>query len=119
MSIGSPFPVSPIYNFDGQPGFIHNRARGVHAAISGNVLPTLAYVAKFSWQEAGGTGRFPGKEILYDTSAMIGADWKPSPKVAGLTLRLELAFDAGKLRGDNFGALLTAVYDGSFKIGKK
>ncbi|MBD5234272.1 MAG: capsule assembly Wzi family protein [Bacteroidales bacterium] len=118
MSIGSPFPVSPVYNKDGMPNFTHNRARGVHAAVSGNILPTLGYVAKFSWQEAGGTGRYPGKEILYDTSAMIGADWKPSVKIP-LTLRLKVAFDTGRLRGDNFGAMLTAVYDGSFKLGKK
>ncbi len=119
MSIGSPFVVSPLYNLGGQPGYIHNRARGFHAAVTGDIIPALQYTAMVSWQEAGGSGRYPGKEILHDTSALLGIDWRPSASLPGLKLKAQVAFDAGKLRGNNFGGMVTVSYNGSFTIGKK
>lgn len=119
MSIGSPFVVSPLYNLNGAPGYQHNRARGFHAAAEGYILPSLSYVAKVSWQHAGGTGRQPAVKRLHDTSALVGACWKASGKLDGLAVKAQLAFDTGDLRGDNFGALVGVSYSGNLTLGKK
>lgn len=120
MAIGTPFVLAPIYNTDGYWAFAHCRARGMHFAFTGDIMPTLGYTFKFSWQKAWGEGRIPQAKSLEDYSAGLKLAWKPAPaKVPGLDLNLNIAFDAGKLRGDNFGAMLTASYKGNFSFSKK
>ena len=118
MSIGTPFLVSPLYNRNGYPQYLHTRARGFHAAVSGNVTPQWEYTAKVSYQRAGGTGWTPARRIS-DTSALVSARWTPQGRLSGLSLTAEAAFDAGKLRGNNFGAMVGVSYKGNFTFGKK
>lgn len=118
MSIGSPFVVSPLYNADGTTGFEHNRARGFHVAVTGNVLPQLSYKAMAGYQRAGGTGRVPARERLSCTSAKLAACWRVDA-VKGLSVDAAVAFDAGKLRGNNFGAMISVKYSGKLSLGKK
>lgn len=119
MSIGSPFPLSPVYNTNGYPGFERNRCRGFHAAAEGYISDEWKYKVMFSYQQAGGMGREPAREILSDTSAKISAHWTPANVLQGLSINAELAFDKGKLRGDNFGALIGISYTGLFNIAQK
>ncbi len=118
MSIGTPFLISPLYNRNGYPQYLHTRARGFHAAVSGNVTPQWEYTAKVSYQRAGGTGWTPARRIS-DTSALVSARWTPQGRLSGLSLTAEAAFDAGKLRGNNFGAMVGVSYKGNFTFGKK
>lgn len=117
MSIGSPFVVSPLYNLNGSPGYIHNRARGFHAAAEGCISDSWQYKAMVSYQKAGGSGRIPAPELLHDTSAMIQMQWRAA-RVSGLTVKALLAIDSGNLRGNNFGAMASVSYSGSFNIRK-
>ncbi|MDE6525709.1 MAG: capsule assembly Wzi family protein, partial [Muribaculaceae bacterium] len=87
MSIGSPFVVSPLYNLDGYPGYAHNRARGFHAAVTGQFCSFWHYTAKAGWQEAGGQGRYPAPRKLHDTSGMIAVKWTPAGRLRGLAVR--------------------------------
>ncbi|MCM1067639.1 MAG: capsule assembly Wzi family protein [Muribaculaceae bacterium] len=119
MSIGSPFPVAPLYNLDGYPEYAHNRARGFHLGALGSIGAEWQCVAKVSYQQAGGTGRIPAPHRLHDTSAMLGAQWTPGARLSGLSVKAQMAFDAGNLRGNNFGAMVSVAYSGSFNIGKK
>lgn len=119
MSIGSPFVVSPLYNIDGYPGYLHNRARGFHAAVEGRFCGNWEYTAMVSHQRAGGLGRLPAPRRLRDTSGKIAVAWKSVGGIRGLDINAAVAFDAGRLRGDNFGALVGVSYSGSFNIGKK
>ncbi len=119
MSIGSPFVVSPLYNLNGMPGFLHNRARGFHAAIAGTLASQWDYTAKFSYQHAGGTGRVPAIKRLHNTSGLLGINWHGSDKLKGMSVKAQLSFDAGDLRGDNFGALIGITYSGNFAVGRK
>lgn len=118
MSIGTPFLMSPLYNLNGFLEYMHNRARGFHAAVAGS-FGRLGYRAMVSYQKAGGMGRIPAPKKLHDTSAMLEAVWNPAPRIPGLQLKAAAAFDAGNLRGNNFGALLSVSYSGSFKFRKK
>ncbi len=118
MSIGSPFLMSPLYNTNGFLEFLHNRARGFHAGVSG-CLNSVSYRAMVSYQKAGGMGRIPAPRRLHDTSAMVEASWHPVASLPGLELKAAVAVDAGNLRGDNFGAMATVSYSGSFNFKKK
>ncbi|MBO4977227.1 MAG: hypothetical protein J6C67_00710 [Muribaculaceae bacterium] len=114
MSIGTPFLRSPRYNLDGYPGYLHNRARGFHAAALGNIADEWSWRAMISYQKAGGSGRQPAYHKLHDTSAMLEAAWTPATVVPGLSVKCSLAFDRGNLRGNNFGGMLSLSYSGNF-----
>ena len=114
----TPFLVAPLYNLNGAPFFLHNRARGVHAAISGWLSNVFSYVVKYSWQQAWGKGRVPATHCLIDNSASISANYSAHRLLAGLSFSAQVAFDAGSLRGDNFGALLGVTYSGNFSLSK-
>ena len=118
MAIGSPFAVAPLYNRDGYPQFLHTRTSGFHAAATGSIASTsLDWTIKLSWAQARGNGRLNTPKQLHDTSAMVRLDWDASKVCPGLNIAATAAFDAGDLRGDNFGALVTIAYRGllSFK----
>lgn len=118
MSIGSPFLVSPIYNRNGMLEYLHNRAKGFHAAIEGSPLSNLNYRLMFGYETAGGYGRIPAYKKSESASGMLEVMWHPSFKVPELEIGLRMAFDKGTLRGDNFGAQLKIAYCGEFKISK-
>lgn len=118
MSIGTPFLLSPVYNADGYSAFAHNRARGFHAAAKGS-FDNWGWCAKVSYQKAGGQGRLPAPRKLHNTSALVEASWRPTSTLPGLKLKAQVAFDCGKLRGNNVGGAITVAYNGIFSIGKK
>ncbi len=118
MSIGTPFLRSPRYNLDGFPGYLHNRARGFHAAALGSLTDEWGWRAMVSYQKAGGRGRQPAFHKLHDTSAMAEARWTPAGTLTGLEIKCSIAFDRGTLRGNNFGGLLSLSYSGNFTLGK-
>lgn len=119
MAIATPFLVSPIYNLNGYPAFMHCRARGLHLALIGNLSPTLDYTLKYSWQQAWGTGRNPLPHSLVDNSLLVALRWDARSILPGLSARADLAFDAGNLRGNNFGFLASISYSGAFNFKKK
>lgn len=119
MAIATPFLVSPIYNLNGYPAFLHSRARGLHLAVTGVVDPVgIEYAVKYSWQQAWGNGRIPRAYSLTDNSVLFDVNWNASKVLDGFSVKAELAFDAGKLRGNNFGFMLGVRYDGAFKFKK-
>ncbi len=116
MSIGSPFLLAPIYNLSGMLSYLHNRARGFHAAVEGHPWKNVSYRAKVGYAKAGGSGWIPSYRKKHSTSAMIEGRMQPLSKVSGLEVALKLAFDKGDLRGDNFGAQLQISYNGSLNF---
>lgn len=114
MSIGTPFLLAPIYNRNGSLAFLHNRARGFHAAVEGNPTDRISYRLMVGYQTAGGSGHVPDFRKSHNTSAMIEGNVRPFGKLPQLELGLTMAFDKGTLRGDNFGARLQLSYCGDF-----
>lgn len=119
VAIATPFLVAPIYNLDGNPYFAHNRARGIHAAVEGWLSPTLLYRVKYSWQQAWGMGRVSTTHCLIDNSALAQLRWDASRWAEGLSFDAKVAFDAGRLRGDTFGMLVSVTYSGNLSFDKK
>lgn len=119
MAIGTPFLVSPIYNLNGYPAFMNNLARGVHVAVAGCIGDEVDYALKYSWQQGWGMGRTPSPYCKIDNSGCLDIHWDASRLMKGLHLTGILAFDAGELRGDNFGAMIGISYCGSVNFKKK
>lgn len=111
MALGSPFVKSPVYNTDGYLRFTDNRVRGFQIGAKGFIGANLEWIAKFSYRTSWGTPMIPQIEKLHDTSMLLGCDWR-IPQVKGLLLSGKVAFDAGKLYGNNFGAYLSLSYKG-------
>jgi hypothetical protein len=118
MSIGSPFVLSPVYNLDGDPEYRHTRSNGFHLAANGSLSRVFDWTAKVSYQHARGRGRLAYFPAMSDTSASVAASWADDTRVKGLSVSAQVAFDAGSLRGDNFGALVTVKYTGLFNYKK-
>ncbi|MDE5848647.1 MAG: capsule assembly Wzi family protein [Muribaculaceae bacterium] len=118
MSIGTPFLMSPIYNHNGSLAYLHNRARGFHAAIEGSPTSWLDYRVMAGYQKAGGSGRLPDYTRKSTVSAMLDVTTRPFRNTPQLELGLKMAMDKGELRGDNFGAQLQITYRGLFRTGK-
>ncbi len=118
MAIGTPFILSPVYNVNGYPQFAQNISRGFHAAAEGNFTPSLDWIVKISYQVARGNGNNSWPCTLHNTSASVAALWHADRLWRGFELGAQMAFDAGSLRGDNFGALVTARYRGSLSFGR-
>lgn len=118
MAIATPFLVSPIYNLNGYPAFQHNCARGVHLAVTGCIGAEVDYAVKYSWQQGWGISRKPYPLCAIDNSMLVDVDWNASRLLPGLRVNAKLAFDAGRLRGDNFGAMVGVSYTGSFNFKK-
>lgn len=116
MSIGTPFLRSPLYNTDGYMAYVDNRVRGFHAGISGCV-GCVDYRLLGSYRKGYGDGRIPTFSTREDTSMMLEAACAV-PGVEGLKLKAQVAFDAGSMYGDNFGAMISVVYSGQFNFKK-
>lgn len=116
MAIATPFLVAPVYNLNGYPAFQHNCARGIHLALTGCVGAEIDYAVKYSWQQAWGISRKPLPICSIDNSMLVNVGWDASRLLRGLHIDAKVAFDAGRLRGNNFGALIGVRYSGSFKF---
>lgn len=111
MSIGSPFIKSPIYNTDGYLRFTDNRVRGFHFGARGSLSDFIEWRLLLSYRTSWGTPMIPQLRKLHDTSMRIDCRWQ-LPSVPALSFLAGIAFDAGKLYGNNFGGILTVNYSG-------
>ncbi len=117
MAIGSPVLKSPIYNLDGYLRFVDNRVRGFHAGISGNISPAFRYRVLGGYRKSWGSLSYPYKTPQTDTSVMIEGSYK-IPQVKGLAVKAQVAFDHGKLYGNNIGGCLSISYSNLFDLKK-
>ncbi len=115
MAIGTPFAKSPIYNRDGYLRFTDNRLRGFQAGISGSPLQGLSYRLLTAYRCSWGTPMLPAPEKRHSTSVMLEGCYE-FPKVKGLKMKAQLAFDAGTLMGNNYGLLVGVSYDGLIRF---
>lgn len=110
LGLGSSFPKAPLYNADGFPQFEHNRTHGFQLACTGFITDDIDWKVKLSYAAAWGTGRIPYARTLKNTSMMLSAGWCATRVLRGLCFSATVGFDAGSLRGNNFGALVGATY---------
>lgn len=112
MSIGTPFLLSPKYNLNGDLNYVCNRANGFHIGAMGNISSEIDYVLKLGYQRGLGTYSTPYRDPKTCFSMMLQARWDASAILPGLSAKVQVAFDAGELRGDNFGTAVSVTYSG-------
>jgi hypothetical protein len=78
----------------------------------------VSWRSAISYAKAWGSGRHPQNITRENTSMLLEAGWDAAKLLPGLSAKCQVAFDAGKLRGDNFGALLSVTYKGNFSLKK-
>lgn len=113
LGIGSPFLLSPLYNRNGQMSYLYNRAHGMHLALVGQISPRLDYNVRLGWEKAWGAGRTPSVRPKECYSGYVGVNYTFA-SVPGLHLAASVAFDAGSLRPNNVGTVVTLSYQGLF-----
>ncbi len=112
MALGTPFLRSPIYNRNGYLRFIDTRVRGFQIGASGS-RGGVNWRGLLSWRRSWGTPYIPRTDIKDAFCAMGEVTWS-LPRVEGLTLKGQLAFDSGSLYQAGAGMMLAAEYRGSF-----
>lgn len=112
MSIGTPFLPAPIYNLDGYPCYVHNRIRGFHIGLAGNIIPQLRYRLLCSWREGWGDSRIPTTYRVHDTSVMAEARYDFAG-VPGLSVKGAVAYDNGNMFSSGFGGEVGVTYSGT------
>lgn len=115
LAIGSPVLPSPLYNLQGQNQFLCNRLRGFHLGVLGDITSNLDYRLLLTYRKGFGTGLTPFIHHRESTSMLVECNYR-IPSVEGLAVKGQAAFDAGKLQGNNFGALLTVSYSGKLSF---
>lgn len=111
MALGTPFIKSPIYNTDGYLRFTDNRLRGFQIGIEGTPVTGLNYRMLFSWRKSWGTPFEPRLHKAEATCMLIEAE-HVFRAVPALSLKGQVAFDAGKLYGNRFGVAVSLTYKG-------
>lgn len=109
MGMGNPLLISPIYNTPGRYDsyeFMDNRVKGHHIGFEGSPLPELDYRVLLTYTRSWGCYEVPAPYLRYNFNGLLELNYHPR-KLSGWNARLGIAVDAGKLLGDNFGAMLT------------
>lgn len=102
MMNSNPLIPSNIYNKDGYLGLRYTRVKAMHMGWSGDITKEWMYRAKFSFNRTWGTPFEPIPEILENFSMFAEAKYIPN-KLKGWIFIGSVAFDVGKLYGDNWG----------------
>ena len=98
--MGNPLYLSPLYNDDGKIEVKHNRFVAWHLGFSGTPMPRLHYRLLATWQKSYGSYYYLPINPEENVSMLAEAGYGLSK---GWSLKGAFAFDAGKLRGNNFG----------------
>lgn len=111
MGMGTPFLPSPIYNVDGYPAYVHNRIRGFHIALKGQIAPQWRYKLMGSYRRGWGDSRLATATSPTATCLMAEATYSPA-KISGLHVKTQLATDLGDLLGNRWGVAVAVSYKG-------
>lgn len=118
MGIGTPFIISPIYNFNHEMIFRDNRVVAHHVGFRGDPLPELGYLVKASYSRNWGRYGEPFKNVENNYNLLIQLDYRPR-RLAGWEGKLAFAMDRGGLLGRNYGVMLNISKTGWLFAPKK
>lgn len=106
---GNPLYLSPIYNEDGQIDCHGNRFIAWHLGIGGTLAQKLTYRLLASWQRCWGSYFYILPDPQENVSTMCEVSYKNFTLFGqgGWNVSGAIAFDSGRLRGNNFGVQAT------------
>jgi len=104
FTIGTPLITSPILNEPESHRFTNNRVTAHHVGIKGHITQRLSYRTLVTYSRNYGRHSVPFKEPLDQISMMLEVS-HPLPW-HGLHVSITVAGDAGRMYGDNAGAMV-------------
>lgn len=118
MTIGTPLAISPLYNRDHLMTLYNTRFRAYHIGLEGKPINNLDWRFLLTFTRNYGTYNRPLPDIMNNCSGLVEVNYNVE-KVRGLFLKGALAWDHGKLLGNNFGGMISLGYEGSFSVSRR
>ena len=115
MGIGTPLAISPLYNADHRLYIYDTRFIAYHLGIEGSPLKQLSWRSLFTVSQNWGTYRFPFPDVYNNFSGLVEVSYFADKKLNGWWAKASVAWDAGKLLGNNFGVMLSIGKTGLIK----
>lgn len=113
MGIGTPLAISPLYNRSHELYMYNTRFIAHHIGIEGNPYREVNWRLLLTYSKNWGSYFKPLPNILNNFSGLVEADYYPAILKGGY-VKAALAWDKGKLLGNNFGGMITFGYEGKF-----
>lgn len=117
MTMGSPLAISPIYNRNHVLSIYDSRFITNHFGLEGQPFDFLEWRALLTFSRNWGTYNRPFPYQMNNFSSFLEITGRV-PKLSGWYAQASIAFDHGKLLGNNFGGGLTIGYEGNIDIRK-
>lgn len=115
MGIGTPLAISPLYNRIHRLYIYDNRIIAQHFGFEGNPFPRVNWRLLLTFSKNWGTYRYPFPDVYNNFSGLAEVNYSPE-FIPGFYLKGALAWDRGKLLGNNFGGMVSVGYKGSFNL---
>lgn len=109
MNCGTPLMKSPAYNETPYPSCTSSIIKGFHLGAKGDITPQIDYRLLLSYHKSWGTFVYLLPEPQTNTSCMIEASYHKND----WTITPALAFDSGKIYGDNVGLMISIKKTGN------
>lgn len=117
MSMGTPLAISPLYNHNHRLTLYDTRFIATHFGLEGNPCDFINWRFLLTFSQNWGTYRYPYPEVYNNCSGLAEITYKPK-FVKGWTAKAAIAWDKGKLLGNNFGGMISLSYEGNFSLHK-
>lgn len=117
--IGNPLYRSPLYNSDGRIVVEDNRFQAIHLGLSGQPSDLLGYRLLATYRKGFGSYYNVYPKPLKSFNLMAEATWHfpEESRLQGWSIRGAVGMDSGKWLGNNYGAQLTVIKQGT--LGRK
>lgn len=113
MTIGTPLAISPLYNKNHELYIYNTRFFADHIGLEGQPLDSLKWRFLITFTRNWGTYYRPLSDVMNNCSGLFELNYNPA-KLKGFYANAALAWDKGKLLGNNFGGMISIGYEGSF-----
>lgn len=117
MSMGTPLAISPLYNRDHRLRIYNTRFIANHIGLEGDPLDCLKWRMLLTFSQNWGNYKYPYPDVYNNFSGLIEAQYRPK-WLKGYIAKMALAWDHGKLLGNNFGGMISIGYEGNFSLHK-
>lgn len=117
MTIGSPLAISPLYNRNHLMTLLNTRFHAYHLGLEGRPSKSFNWRFLLTFSRNYGTYWRPLSEIMDNCSGLAEISYHPK-FLKGWFANCALAWDKGKLLGNNFGGMISIGYEGGFSFHK-
>lgn len=114
MTIGTPLAISPIYNRYHRLYIYNTRFIANHFGLEGNPYEGLSWRMLMTFSQNWGTYRYPLPDIYNNWSGLVEVCYAPM-KFKGWFAKAAIAWDKGKLLGNNFAGMISIGKTGLIK----